>query len=691
VGGVRGREALDRLRNVVGRLESSWRPASAEESFEIVRRRLFEPLAGPEAFKQRDVTARAFADFYRQHRAEFPPECVAADYERRLQAAYPIHPEVFDQLYGAWSTLVKFQRTRGVLRLMAAVIHCLWEKGDRSPLILPASLPLDDPRVQFELTRYLSDNWAPILERDVDGPDALPVKLDGEQPNLGKLSAARRVARTIFLGSAPTAGAPQRGLEDRRVKLGCALPGESPAVFGDALRRLAATATYLYQDGTRFWYDTQPTVTKLAEDRAEQLKREPDKVTQELERRLREELKRRGDFAGVHPVPRSSADVADELETRLVVLPADHPHAKEGESPARTAAQSILECRGNSPRLYRNALVFLAADKVRLQDLDEAVRKFLAWESILADKDTLNLTPFHVRQAESQRQAADSAVTARLPEAYCWLLVPGQENPAAPVTWQAIRLQGSEALAVRASKKLRSDESLVLSLGSTVLRRHLDTVPLWRGDHVSIKQLVEDFARYLYLPRLAHPDVLVRAIGDGVALLTWQADTFAFAESYDEGTGRYRGLCGGQVVSLSRDSTGLVVKPEAARRQIEAEAPGPTASSSRYTETGSGTGAAGAKGDSTGTDRDSGGDQPAKAAPRRFYGTVRLDPTRVGRDASRVADEVIAHLAGQVGAEVTVTLEVEAKLPGGASQQVVRTVTENCRTLKFANHGFESE
>ena len=246
VGGIRGREALDRLRNVVGRVDSSWRPATAEEGFEIVRRRLFEPLTGPEAFKQRDVTARAFADLYRAQAGELPPECRAADYEKRIQAAYPIHPEIFDRLYEDWSTLVKFQRTRGVLRLMAAVIHSLWEKGDRNPLILPSTIPIDDPRVQFELTRYLSDNWIPIIEKDVDGPNSLPLKIDGEVPNLGKLHATRRVARTIYLGSAPTTAAAHRGLEDRRVKLGCVMPGESPAIFGDALRRLAAAATYLY-------------------------------------------------------------------------------------------------------------------------------------------------------------------------------------------------------------------------------------------------------------------------------------------------------------------------------------------------------------------------------------------------------------------------------------------------------------
>src|SRR2546426_3344289 len=329
VGGIRGREALDRLRNVVGRVESSWRPATAEEGFEIVRRRLFEPLAGPEAFKQRDVTARAFADLYHAQSAEFPPECRGGDYEKRIQAAYPIHPEIFDRLYTDWSTLVKFQRTRGVLRLMAAVIHSLWEKGDRNPLILPSTVPIDDARVQSELTRYLSDNWAPIIEKDVDGPNSLPLKIDAEQPNLGKLHATRRVARTIYLGSAPTTVAAHRGLEDRRVKLGCMMPGESPAVFGDALRRLAAAATYLYQDGPRFWYATQPTVTKLAEDRAEQLKRDPDKVAQELEQRLRADLRKTGDFSRIHPLPRSGADVPDDLDARLVVLAAEHSYTKE--------------------------------------------------------------------------------------------------------------------------------------------------------------------------------------------------------------------------------------------------------------------------------------------------------------------------------------------------------------------------
>lgn len=689
VGGQRGREALTRLQNVVGRIASSWRPASAEESFEIVRRRLFEPFSDPVQFKDRDVIARAFADLYRTQHQEFPPECRDADYEKRIKAAFPIHPEIFDRLYTDWSTLVKFQRTRGVLRLMAAVIHSLWEKGDRNPLILPAHIAIDDRYVQFELTRYLTDNWVPVIEKDVDGPGSLPVQLDGQVSNLGKFSASRRVARTIYLGSAPTADAAHRGLEDRRVKLGCVMPGESSAVFGDALRRLAGAATYLYQDGPRYWYSTQPTVTKLAEDRAEQLRRHPDMVAEELGSRLRSDLRNAGDFSRVHPLPESGQDVPDDRDARLVVLSIDQAFSKESGNPAETFAKSILESRGSTPRIYRNSLVFLAADNTRLQDLDEAVRQYLAWRSILAERDQHDLSSHQIKQAETQKESASEAIAARLPETYQWLLVPVQFRPDTSIEWQAMRLSGRDSLAVRASSKLKADELLISSFASTRLRMELDRVPLWRGDHVSIKQVIDDFAKYLYLPRVRDSSVLLNSIADGIALLTWEQDTFAIADSYDDEANRFRGLRGGQAVSLlDVDIQGLIVKPDTARHQLATESKTPT---------GSGVS------DDTGTDEESSctGEEsstgedpketPSATQPKRFHGTVALDSARVGRDASQIADEVISHLSSLVGAKVTVTLEISAEVPEGAPEHVVRTVTENSRTLKFTNQDFEME
>jgi hypothetical protein len=220
----------------------------------------------------------------------------------------------------------------------------------------------------------------------------------------------------------------------------------------------------------------------------------------------------------------------------------------------------------------------------------------------------------------------------------------------------------------------------------------LDRVPLWRGNHVAIKQLVDDFARYLYLPRLRDPSVLIESIRSGLGLLTWEHDSFAFAESYDESGARYRGLQFGRNVNVvGADSPGLLVKPQAVRRQVDIESVAAPASAAG--QAAGGTAAISGIKESQVPAAQPGGPRPslAPARSKRFHGTVTLDATRVGRDASRVADEVITHLAGLVGAQVKVTLEIEADVPAGVPENVVRTVTENSRTLKFKSHGFETE
>ncbi|MBX5493410.1 MAG: ATP-binding protein, partial [Chloroflexi bacterium] len=685
VGGEAGREALARLENTFGRVEASWRPASADEGFAIVRRRLFQPLTDPALFAARDAVVEAFSQLYQTQRQEFPTGCGEAAYARRLREAYPIHPELFDRLYEDWSALERFQRTRGVLRLMAAVIHVLWERDDRSLLILPGMVPMDDRAVQDELLRYLDDPWRPIIEADVDGPQSLPLQLDRAHPNLGRYSACRRVARALYLGSAPTLRTAHRGLEERQIKLGCAQPGESVATFGDALRRLTDQATHLYVDGRRYWYALQPSVTRLAEERAQQ--QADDAVAEEIRRRLRAQASKRGDFAAVHVCPQGPADVADEDEARLVILPPDAPHAaKTSDSPARRRAAALLEQRGSGPRLYRNMLVFLAADQTRLKELEQAVRLYLAWTSIEADSEHLNLDAFQANQARSKRAQADETVEHRLPEAYQWLLVPVQPDPQGPVVWEERRLQGEDPLAVRASKRLRNDELLLTALAGVRLRLELDRVPLWRGDHVGLKQLWEDFARYLYLPRLRDSDVLLAAVRDGVAQLTWEQETFAYAAGYDAARGRYLGLRAGEVCSVVLDDASVVVRPAVARRQLD-EAPRADSVTSA-----AGTVSSRIAERPTGVLEGADARRPPTSPPlTRFHGSVRLDPQRLGRDAGTIAEAVVQHLAGLLGAEVEVTLEIQARVPEGAPPQVVRTVSENCRTLRFTHFGFEAE
>lgn len=391
----------------------------------------------------------------------------------------------------------------------------------------------------------------------------------------------------------------------------------------------------------------------------------------------------------------------DESEARLVILGPEYPHKiREKDSPALKVAAEILDQRGSAPRIYRNMLVFLAPDRSRPEELDRAVRAYLAWKSIEGERETLNLDAYQAGQAKSKREQWDDTANQRIPEAYQWLLVPGQPEPTGPVEWQELRVQGDNGLAVRASQKLKNDGLLISQFGSTNLRLELDRIPLWRGDSVSIKQLWEDFAQYLYLPRLKNSDVLLAAIQEGVSRMLWETETFAYAEGWNSQRSRYLGLRAGDGRgSVIMNASSLIVKSEAARKQMESdEAERRQKEAEQQSEgekdsvTYPGGGESGGQRVSNGGPDSGHGGAPTVVVERklrRFHGSVTLDATRLGRDAGKIAEELIAHLAGLVGSKVEITLEIEAEIPDGAPDNVVRTVTENCRTLRFRSHGFE--
>jgi predicted AAA+ superfamily ATPase len=672
VGGEAGKIALKRIENVFGRMQSPWRPASAEESFEIVRRRLFQPMTA-DVYKHRDAVIRAFMDTYNTQKSEFPSGTGEGDYRRRMESSYPLHPELFDRLYEDWSALQRFQRTRGVLRLMAAVIHALWAREDRNLLIMPANVTLDDSATVNELMLYVEDGLRPVVEREVDGIDSLSLRLDKENSNFGRLSAARRVARTVFMGTAPRLRSSTKGIEDKRIILGCVQPGEAVATFRDALRRLADRATHLYVNENRYWFDTQPSINRVAQDRADGIK--IDSVYKEIEDRLRVEAKTRGEFDRVQVIENASqsGEVPDEREVRLVIIGPEAPHTKGTASTAMTVAQTVLEQRGNSPRSYKNALVFLAAETRALDSLQQAVRTYLAWRSIDAEKGAMDLSTFQLNQVETKLKESESAVRARIPETYTWLLVPEQLDKTGPITWREVPAKGSDSLAVRSAKKLINDGLLIATYWAGVLLRlELDRIPLWRGDHVSVKQLADDFATYVYLPRLKNTDLLLRAVSDGVAAILWEKDTFAYA-FYNEEAKRYAGLVGGHPPA-SVDLSGFVVRSEVARAQKDADSAKAAPSSESHS------------GAVSNVVRDGADPATAPSAPRlpnHFYADVDVDALRFARDAGQIGEAIVTHLNGLMGAKVSVTLQIEARVPEGIPENTQRTVSENCRTLKI--------
>ena len=669
IGGEAGRVVLETLSHIVGRIESVWKPITATESFEIVRRRLF---ATDVDYAARDAVINAFGDMYRNASGEFPSGVPERDYLDRMRAAYPIHPELFDRLYQDWSTLERFQRTRGVLRLMAAVIHQLWTRGDQSLLIMPGTIPLDTTPVRNEILRYLPDTWDAVFDTDIDGPASRPFAIDGDVPALGRYNACRRVARTTFIGSAPSvAGQQVRGLEEIRIRLGCAQPGEPAAVFGDALRRMSGQLTYLYTDGTRYWYDTRPTVNKLARDRAQGFPQA--EVDAEITARLRAVSKNR-DFAAFHVSPPETSDVVDEARARVVVLHPEFTHKRtNGESPAMQEARRFLESRGNAQRLYKNMLMFIAPDENDADALRLAVRDFMAWHSIHDEREELNLDAQQRRQVSTSLQKADETVDLRLRATYSWLLVPVQPDPLGAIELQASRISGDDNFYDRAARKLRNDGLLIYEWSPDILRMELDRY-IWsdeRGWEIGLKQLWEYLAQYCYLPRLFDREVLVKAVKDGVGRLD---APFAYATGKSE-QGHHTGLIFRRLGSIYFDDTSILIHPDHIVEPPEVKITPPSAIPT----------------DRPGVGKATDEPEPAKKVLSRYYGRVKIDPQRVNKDMGLIVEEVVERLTSQVGCEVEITLEIDAQRPEGFDEGTVRTISENSRTLKFEHHGFEEK
>ena len=686
IGGEAGKIALEMIEHTFGRMESIWKPVAANEGFEVVRRRLFLECKDPVA---RDTVCAAFSNMYQDNAADFPFDVKEVDYRNRMISCYPIHPEVFDRLYEDWATLERFQRTRGVLRLMAAVIHELWMANDAGAMIMPGSIPLDMPNVKDELVRHLPDTWNSIIDREVDGKDSIPYQKDKANPRYGQKLAARRVARTIMLGSAPTTrDQAVRGLEASRIRLGVIQPGENIADFNDALNTLHGSLSYLYNNmnGNRYWYDTRPTLRKTAEDRASQVSTAD--VTLEIESRLKK-LRKERPFAGMHVCPTSSLDVPDEQAARLVILRTKDTYKRTAKkSAAMTAVEDILNTRGTAPRVYRNMLAFVAPDQDTLLSLETEVRRLIAWQSIVTDKDELNLDGNQNREALSNVSRCNDTVELRLKETYCWLIVPfiDQYGDIKEIQWEVSSISGgTDSIVTKAAKKMIQEEQVITKWAPALLQMSLDEL-LWKdSDYISIKKLWEYLSTYCYLPRLANYGVLEDAIINGLP----STEFFALAAGFSNG--RYVDLKFNKPV-VGINQSDLLVKTTVAMKQLVSEKPPvnpvpPTP--------GGGNG-----GDSIdnpgGGNSGNGGSGPVGPTPppstinKHFYMSAKLDNVRINRDVNTYVQEIIQHLSAVEGATVELKLEVDVIAPNGIPNNTVRTVSENCRTLKVDDFGFDN-
>lgn len=692
-GGQRGVKALEALSHYFGRVQALWKPVATEEAFEIVRRRLFASITDKLAMES---VCRAFADFYIANRDDFPQETQESRYFERLIQAYPIHPEVFDRLYEDWSTLDNFQRTRGVLKMMAKVIHRLWKDGNNDPLIMPGSLPLYDADVRNEVIYYLPQGWDPVLERDVDGERAETSEIENKDTRFGTVQACRRAARSVFLGSAPsTTNQLVRGLELERVMLGVVQPGQQIGLFKDALRRLGDRLHYLNYANNRFWLDTRPNLRREMEERKRRFQDKEDVFPT-----VRERVQRgfaSGVFGGIH-VFTESGDVPDDWAMRLVVLPPDAAFSKSGQSLAIDRASEILKKRGDQPRFKQNRLIFLAADYDSVSRLKDHVRSYLAWRSIVADyKDNrIVLDNLMAKQAAASLEQAEETVRRMIRETFKWILAPMQEarpgKGLSDLRWEHFQANPSaQNWSQEVERVLRENELLIGEWAPIHLAKVLKDW-FWKDDakETSALNVWQQSCQQLYLPRLTDDTVFQLAMAAGAE----SRDFFGFAQGKEDG--RYVGFSYGKRTSLIMDSLLLLIEPFAAAAYLEALRAAEEASRSKEADTG---GAAATTTAAMGADKPrvkdsaTGGYKSGatgQTLSNHFYGSIELDPILAKKQFADLVDEVIEQFTMRTGVKVRIAIEIQAESASGFDDGLQRAVKENCSVLKFKNAEFES-
>lgn len=684
VGDEQGLHALRRLEKIFGRVQSAWMPASGIETFEIVRRRLFQPLDST-GEKVRDNTIRAFRKLYRDNPADFPAEVGERGYAEEMRRAYPLHPEILRRFSGDWSVLEKFQRTRGILKIMADVVYSLWRGESSAPLITPAMLPFRDTKVRTALLDPLDRAFGPILQSEVDGEQAHTASIEARRPRFLKTLAATRAARAVFFATAPHAGARRGGMTGSELRLACAQPGDQIAIFGEALQELARRSAHLYRDGDSYWYSPQPTLNKLAADRARDVsKRNADARIVEI---LRDEQRTRAGFPRVHAAPDNLTDVEDRRATALVILPPSTPHdpgAGSG-SPAVGSAREALERRGTGQRAYRNALVFVAPDVTHLDAARQNARRERAWQSILNDADLRdNLTRAQTNDAKSQAERSRQALLRSIRQTWVHVLHPGPPDAEGAADTQRgyvirstrlINRGGAKGIPAVVWDKISRDGTVIAEMGPHNLAQSLE--PVWPADrpHVRTETIRDWFASYLYMPRVRDDATVDRALE---MLIRDLAEPYVFAAAFEEETGTYEGVNGGALRVTDDLRSGLLVCRDAVPRtepQIE--------------EAGADDDEATGKDEPGPSEAEEG---PTEKPPVRFFASIPVDPDRAGLVVARIMDAVLVELTRSPGSNVRVTLDLEGHAGAdGYPKDVVEIVKANARDLKIDEHTFGFE
>ena len=676
LGGEKGIVAAGQIGKILERIESISAPLDTHEAFEVVRRRLFEDSGiDNDAL---EATANRFARMYSQFRGEFPQHASNPEYVERIKSCYPVHPELFDRLFDDWAGIPKFQKTRGVLRLMAIAIRRL-HNTNSDPLIMPASLKFADPKFSPELMKNLVGSWQQAVD-EIDGDDSRSDRVDQrvEQYQQCGDGAAKRVARTVMFGSVPAAlaGKTTTGLDEEHIRLGTVQPGEGYTVYDEARNRLTRELYHLHSTNDRYYFHASPNLLKVQQDIVTRISDE--ERDDRIRMTIQESVPRRiDDDIAIVPCPESSYEINDDDQVKLVILhPRQHLPSRKSENDTATAIpfiEDVMAMYGESRRTRRNMLTFLAAKRDSIVALRREVANLMAWENLSKNREGHRLNAGQIKEANAETVACRQKVDDLLLSAYKEVIAPTQLVPTKPdfklqPTSVANRTRGN--IATDAIETLKEREALVHEIGLNHFESMLDQYFWNQGiDHLEISDIWNSITQQVYLPRLINRGVLETAINKAVKELDYE-----IADGYEDD--QYKGLSGSATIM---DRPRLLVKGDAARawRQLQAESEPAEHGPGQPTTTPSDDGQPSANTTTTRSD----------TAPTKKLITVSASKTWTGQSAidgdyNQVRDYMVKSL-GNAGGKVRVTITVEGDNPDGFTPLAMNIITESSEQLNM--------
>jgi len=263
-----------------------------------------------------------------------------SQYRKMFNASYPFQPEVIDVLYKNWGSFPTFQRTRGVLRILALVVHSL--KDSKIPFIRLGDFDLTNEELRKELIKHIGQEYDSIIAADITSPNSGAKRVDKALgTSYYPFSFGTKVATAIFLYS--FSGGPKKGATEKEIKLSCADVNFPSSVIVETIQLLKENLFYLSDSG--LFFTNQPNLNRILLDKIESVKAK-DIEAEEKELLNKIVSKNSKNFA-IYIWPSNSKDIPDDKKLKLIIL-------KD-----KTKCKEFLEYCGDKPRVYRNTLIFL--------------------------------------------------------------------------------------------------------------------------------------------------------------------------------------------------------------------------------------------------------------------------------------------------------------------------------------------